>query len=108
VVDGTRLVGLVSHNDMLRAAVSELLPNVPYAQTRERNLEENTFVVRVMTRNPVTATSQTPIAEAAALMLNAGVGCLPIVEDDQLVGIVTETDFLALLVRLLGDKNTPV
>jgi len=101
VVDGTRLLGLISHHDMLRLAVSELLLFAPVARTRERYLGQNTFVAKVMTRDPVTVTPQTPIAQAAELLFNAKVGCLPVVKDGQLVGIVTETDLLGLLVRLL-------
>jgi CBS domain-containing protein len=89
---------------MLRLAVSELLLFAPVARTRERYLEENTFVAKVMTRNPVTVTPQTAIAEAAKRLYDAKVGCLPVVEDGLLVGIVTETDFLGLLVQLLKSE----
>jgi CBS domain-containing protein len=104
VVDGSRLVGLISHQDMLRFTVSELLVDVPVPRTREGYLQElskNTFVARLMTPDLVTVTPQTTIAEAAELLFRADFGCLPVVENGQLVGIVTETDFLGLLVRIL-------
>lgn len=106
VVDGRRLVGLVSHHDILRFTVSQLLVDIAGPRTREEyleQLEENTFVASVMTRDPVSVTPQTPIAEAAERMFRANIGCLPVVEKGQLVGILTETDFLGLLVRLLKD-----
>ncbi|HEX7477234.1 MAG TPA: CBS domain-containing protein [Polyangiales bacterium] len=105
VVDGSRLVGLVSHQDMLRLTVTELLLDDPVSRTRGQFLEEqeeNTFVARVMTRDPVTVTPQTPIANAAELLLRTKIGCLPVVDNDRLVGIVTKTDLLGLLVQLLN------
>ncbi len=104
VVDGARLVGLVCHHDLLRLTVDELLRDVPVLRPREQYLEqqeENTFVARVMTRDPVTVTPQTPIASAAELLVETKVGCLPVVENGQLVGIVTETDLLGGLLQLL-------
>jgi len=108
VVDRGRLVGLISHHDILRFTIAQLLLDVPVPRTREEYLElleENTFVASVMTHDPVTVTPQTPIAKAAELLFQANIGCLPVVENGQLVGIVTETDFLGLLVRLLKVKT---
>jgi CBS domain-containing protein len=42
------------------------------------------------------------LAEAAALMLKKKIGCLPVVEDDKLVGILTESDFVALYAKSYG------
>jgi CBS domain-containing membrane protein len=108
VVDGARLVGLISHHDMLRFTVNELLVDVQSPRTRGeylQELNENTFVARVMRRELVTVTPETPIAEAAELLFREKIGCLPVVQNDRLVGIVTETDFLGLLVRLLNART---
>lgn len=105
VVDGARLVGVICHHDMLRFTVSELLVDVESPRTRAgylKELKEGTFVAKLMTHNPVTVTPQTPIAEAAELLLRTNIGCLPVVENDRLVGIVTETDLVGLLVRMLN------
>ncbi len=102
VVDGKRLVGLLSHQDVLRLTLSELMAHSAAGASTERRLEQNTFVVKVMTRDPLRVTPETPLAEAARLLYEAKVSCLPVVkEDDELVGIVTESDFLGLLVSLL-------
>ncbi|MFW6051690.1 MAG: CBS domain-containing protein [Myxococcota bacterium] len=103
VVDGERLVGIISQRDILRFAVSAL-ERATAAHHREEWLEEHTFVAQVMTRDPFTVHPDTTVAEAAQVITDAKVGCLPVVEDDhRLVGIVTEADMLNLLVRMLLD-----
>jgi CBS domain-containing protein len=52
-----------------------------------------------MTADPLTTTSSTTLAAAAAIMLKNKVGCLPVLEKGQLVGIVTEGDFVAHFAR---------
>jgi acetoin utilization protein AcuB len=100
VVDGDRLVGLISQRDILRQAVSGL-DRAATAQQRDRWLQEHTFVAQVMHRDVKTATPDMPIATAARIMLDQHIGSLPVVENDRLVGIVTETDMLKLLTNLL-------
>jgi len=52
----------------------------------------------------ITITSDTIIEEAVQLMHDHKIGCLPVVENDRLIGLITETDVLALLVDLFGLK----
>ena len=54
-------------------------------------------VSEVMTRNPITVAPDTPVAEVSRTMKKNRIGGLPVVEGDNLVGIVTETDILSLL-----------
>lgn len=99
VVDGKKLVGLVTHRDLLRAAVSILEPG---RQAREQAFTTGVFVAQLMTRDPATVRPDTPIAEAAKLLRRNKFGCLPVTEPDgTLVGIVTEADFIDLAVRFL-------
>jgi CBS domain-containing membrane protein len=108
VVDGKRLVGLLSHHDVLRLTLSELMTHSAAGASTERRLEQNTFVVKVMTRDPLRVTPQTSLAEAARLLYESKVSCLPVVKDgDELVGIVTESDFLGLLVSMLQRSPGP-
>ena len=99
VVDGDKLVGLVTHRDLLRAAVSILEPG---RATREQVYESGVFVAQIMTRNPATVRPDAPLAEAAKLLRDNKFGCLPVTEaDGKLVGIITEADFVALVLHLL-------
>ncbi len=102
VVDDGKLVGLVTHLDMLRVRVS---PLTPVGEVRERELEARTFVQSIMTTDVQTVPPETPLLEAAKLLHTHKYGCLPVIsEDGTLVGIVTAHDFLGLLVQLLdGD-----
>lgn len=100
VVDGDRLVGLISQRDILQQAVGGLDRTAP-AQARAQQLRERTFVAEVMHRDVRTATPDTPVLQAARMMLDQRIGCLPVLEGERLVGIVTETDLLELLTRVL-------
>jgi CBS domain-containing membrane protein len=99
VVDSGKLVGLVTHRDLLRVAASSL--ELGGAQKTAR-LNESVFVRDVMQRNVVTVRADTPLAEAGQRMWDQKIGCLPVVAEDQtLIGIVTEADFLKLALSLL-------
>jgi CBS domain-containing protein len=57
-----------------------------------------------MSRKLITASSTTTIREAAKVMVSEKIGCLPVVDGNQLVGIVTQADLLEMLVR--GEQAT--
>ncbi len=99
IVDGERLVGVITDRDIQRFAPS-LLRRITQEEYNE--VFEDTPLERVMTRNPLTVTPATPLHEAAALLHEKKLGCLPVVEDGRLVGILTVTDMLGVLLRLLG------
>ena len=101
VVDGSRLVGLVSHRDLLRFAASSL-DRSPATQSRDARIREATFVEEIMTHHVETASPDRSAAEAARILVEARFGCLPVVDSNHnLLGIVTEHDLLKLLVGLL-------
>lgn len=87
--DEGRLVGLITHRGLLRLLINKgSRSNAP-------------VVVRdIMKRDPITVTASTPTLEAVELMRTRGVGCLPVVEDGRLLGIVTSYDFLEASARL--------
>lgn len=98
VVEGDRVVGIITDRDLRRATNSPLV-------LRERWYDEfmldHISVRACMTPNPVTVTPSTSMVEAAKLMRDHKFGGLPVVENGRLVGIVTETDLINYLIKLL-------
>jgi acetoin utilization protein AcuB len=88
VMEDGRLVGILSDRDLRPVLLS---PGLARARVRE-----------LMSEDLTTVGPDTPIEEAASLLVVKKIGCLPVVAQGQLVGIVTETDLLAVLVELLG------
>lgn len=94
VVQGGRLVGVVSERDLLRASLSVL--------SEHRGAERRAFlhvveIARVMSTPPIVIGPDASVDEAALVMAEKKIGCLPVVEGDQLIGMVTETDVLRCL-----------
>jgi CBS domain-containing protein/gamma-glutamylcysteine synthetase len=90
-----RLVGLVSHRALLKLLSQGALGNEVPVTVRE-----------IMTPEPLTVSSTTPTLEAMEIMRRNRVGCLPILDDGRLVGIVTSYDFLDASARLFKDQLT--
>ena len=93
--DGT-LVGLVTHRDLLRGALGQAL-ELPVSVQRE--LLRQMKVRDIMIHEPDSVEPDTNLAEAAELMMMHKLGCLPVVDGDQLVGILTESDFVRHVVE---------
>lgn len=95
VVDsGGGVVGVVTDRDLKRASPSD----ATLLEVHELlYLLEKVKVSQVMTKKPITTTAETPVSSAAALMVKHKVGCLPVVDNNKLVGIVTQTDLLNYL-----------
>ena len=97
VADGA-LVGILSQRDLFRAGLSSLL-QLKY--TAERDWLAAIPIRAVMTTCVFTAHPRTTIQEAVTIMLDKKIGCLPVVEDDRLVGLLSESDCLRYLAHLL-------
>jgi len=98
VVDGDKLVGMISHRDVLRFAASQLTQDLHTSVARQKQAE--TFVAAVMQRDVQTVAPETSVSDAAALMVARRIGCLPVVAPDgKLLGIVTEHDLLSEMVK---------
>ncbi|MCL4524250.1 MAG: CBS domain-containing protein [Acidobacteria bacterium] len=104
VVDGEKLVGIITERDVQRCAPSLLSP---ITQEEYNATFENTPIERVMFRSPVTVTPDTTVRDAVLLMLDRKVGCLPVVEGERLVGILTRSDLLNLLMSSLPAPAAP-
>ena len=95
VLEGGQLAGILSDRD-LRSATPALGDPVRAAALEEIRISD------VMTRDVVSARPDDPIEEAANRMREKRIGCLPVVEEGTLVGIVTSSDVMEALVHLMG------
>lgn len=90
VVSDGRLVGLLTERDVRRYA-----PSILHSTPEEYNeIFEQTLVGTVMTKEVTTISPDAPLAEAAALLYNQRLGCLPVMNGETLAGIITRTDIL--------------
>ncbi len=103
VVSGGALVGMLSQRDLYRAGLSSLL-QLKY--TAERDWLSKIPVKAVMATNVITIDPQASMRRAAARMLEHKIGCLPVVEDGRLVGLLSETDCLRFLTHVLDLAKT--
>ncbi|MCC7405431.1 MAG: CBS domain-containing protein [Bdellovibrionales bacterium] len=85
------VMGLVTHRDFLKAAISRLAEG---EETNQALAYRNIPVSEVMRRNVTTVHSNTSLAKAAEIMFKQKYGCLPVVDEGRLVGIITEADFV--------------
>jgi acetoin utilization protein AcuB len=92
VLDDGRLVGVITDRD-LRLATSTLAPSRLSPQGR---------VSEVMCGEPMTAEVGDPVEDAAFRMRERKIGCLPVMDDGKLIGIITGVDLLDALLRMTG------
>jgi len=104
VTNGSGLVGMVTDRDIRRATPSLL------SGMRREDFEQMmiaTPVARIMTKEPVTATEDTPVADAVRLMVEKKFGALPVVRGEKLTGIFTDIDALNILLELEKAAGSP-
>lgn len=99
VVDGTRLAGIVTDRDIKL--------NMPSPATSLSVWEVNYLLARltvgsVMTTTVITVEPARDAREAARIMLDHKIGALPVVDGEEIVGILTESDFVRAFVTLLA------
>jgi acetoin utilization protein AcuB len=92
VLDESRVVGVLSQHDLFRSALRAAA--LGFGQGAQRALLRTLRVKDVMSEPAITAPPETVVEDASRLMLEAKIGCLPVVEEGALVGLVTETDAL--------------
>ena len=96
VVDEEKLVGIVSQRDLFRSA---LITALGFGRKTQRALIKTIKVKEIMTEHPITISSDATVKEAARVMMENKIGCLPVVEDEKLLGLITETDILCYVVE---------
>lgn len=94
-----RLIGIVSDKDLLHAEPS---PATSLSIWEITYLLGRITVEQVMTRDVLTVDPTTPLEDAAQIMVDRKIGGLPVVETDQVLGIITETDIFRVFALLLG------
>jgi CBS domain-containing protein len=92
VVRDQKLVGLLTHRDLLRALAAQAARTTPARD--------------VMTKDPITVRPTTSLVHAARVMLEKKFGCLPVCDGDHaLVGIITESDFVRFAADMVQDLD---
>lgn len=102
VDDEENVIGIVSQRDLLSSALDE---EGAFPASQQREMLQNVKVEEIMVTNPETAEPDQDIVEAGQSMLDSKLGCLPVVEDTRLVGILTEADFVKYVVEH-GDESS--
>jgi len=91
VVDGHQLVGIISERDLFRSSLAQALG---YGHRDTREMMKNLRIKDIMVAQVITVTPETALWDAVKMMVDHKIGCLPVVEQDRLVGLITETDIL--------------
>jgi len=96
VVRGDCLVGILTQRDLYKASLTSMLTN--WKENKE--FLDSIQVSEVMTKNVTTISPDATVEDAAQIMIDKKVGCLPVVKDkNKLVGLITETDVLQYFVN---------
>lgn len=96
------MIGLVTEDDLLRAEPSSA---TSLSVWEIHSLLNKVTAKDVMTREVITTTEDTPIEEAAQQMLEHKIGCLPVMRDGKLVGIITESDIFRTFMELFSARQ---
>lgn len=98
VDDSDNLVGLISHRDVLSANSSSL-------RSKAKSDYQSTLLSEIMVTDVVTITPTAGTLKAAQYIHNSRHGCLPVVKQGKLIGIVTEYDFVEVAMSLLERRE---
>lgn len=99
--DNGNFEGLITDRDVLACTISRL---AEIDENIQKEIDSAILVKDIMRTDIMCATVDTDIREAGALLLEHKYGCLPVVKERTLVGIITEADFIKIAIKLLDEK----
>ena len=105
VVEEGQLVGVVVEKDLLSNQPS---PATTLSLYEIYSLLEQLHVRQIMSRPVITVGGDCPLEEAARIMVANQISCLPVMDGEKLIGIITETDVFKALVEVLGGEEEGV
>ena len=97
VIEEGKLVGMLTSKDLMRAFI-EFRKSVP--EKYQKSQIKDLLVADIMSSNPVFVSKDMSITEVSNIIMETGFNGLPVVEDDKVVGIITQTDILRLIEKL--------
>jgi acetoin utilization protein AcuB len=104
VVDGEKLIGIVSYSDILEAKPVNLIKDTTFWE--ENNIGSKIVIDLIMTKKPIVVYQTDTIGHAAELMLENKIGGLPVLDsDNKLVGMITESDIFRQVASKWRDDN---
>jgi acetoin utilization protein AcuB len=111
--DGAQLLGIVTHSDVLHAFPTDINPFAAMAADGIAKLESSGRQARVyaadlMARDPLVTAPDAPIEAAARLMRDHKIGALPVVSQQLLVGLITESDIFRAMVEIFEAPDRAV
>ncbi len=98
----SRLVGIITKNDLSKAGPSAATTLDMYEMSY---LLSKLKVEKIMTKKVTSVSPDEVVEEAARIMSDKGIGCLPVMQDDVMVGIVTESDLFDQFVKMFGARH---
>jgi acetoin utilization protein AcuB len=102
VSDENALVGLVTQRSLLKALPSDISG---FSQFEISYLLSRVKAKDVMTRDVLTINEDVAVEEAARIMADEKIGCLPVCDDTRMVGIITDNDLFGIMVDLMGARR---
>ena len=99
------LIGLITKKDLLKAGPS---PATSLDMYEISYLLSKLTVEKIMERNVVTVAVNEVVEEAARIMADQGIGCLPVMNASLLVGIITDTDLFHEFINMFGARHKGV
>ncbi|MFY7670219.1 CBS domain-containing protein [Tenacibaculum sp. MEBiC06402] len=97
IVQGRKVIGMLSHTDLMRVSYKDSIEE--YEAEFDTVLNSEFTIEQVMTKNVVAVTTRTTIKEVAEILSKREFHALPVLENQDLIGIVTTTDLIKSLLN---------